>query len=405
MSDTPTVSVVLATHNRRDVTLATLLRLYCLREDVPFEIIVVDNQSADGTANAVRQRFPDVRLIALKENRGSCAKAYGVDQAAGKYVLFLDDDSYPRPTCLTRMVHHFEADPQLGVAGFHVHLPDGGEECSAFPEVYIGCGAGFRRDALNQVGGLDRDLFMAAEEYDLSFRLINAGWKIKTFADLHIDHLKSPQARGSARLAYHDTYNNLLVAARYLPDEFLPVVFRDWAERYNWYYADDELRAEHHRAKRDGRRHRKTDRQQYENRRLSNQAFEQLFHFHEIETRMQQVADQGIQKIILADLGKNIYAFWRAARLANLEIICIADDRFAAPQRTYRGTPVLQKSKTPWDVAQAIIVSNTSPVHARLTEQPLADRSSTPVYRWFGFDPARIDGISNPPFETACITG
>ena len=194
------VSFVLATHNRRAITLDTLNNLLTTgRPTSPFEVIVVDNASTDGTAQAVRTQFPTVTLLAEAQNLGSCAKALGVDRAAGRFVVFLDDDSYPRPGTIDRMIEHFEADPQLAAAGFRVHLPDGREECSAFPDVFIGCGVGFRASALSEVGGLDRALFMQAEEYDLSFRLINAGYQVRTFDDLHVDHLKTPCARRSNR--------------------------------------------------------------------------------------------------------------------------------------------------------------------------------------------------------------
>ena len=52
-------------------------------------------------------------------------------------------------------------------------------ECSAYPDVFIGCGTGFRRQALVEVGGLPEDFFMQAEEYDLSLRLLDAGWTVE----------------------------------------------------------------------------------------------------------------------------------------------------------------------------------------------------------------------------------
>ena len=91
-----------------------------------------------------------------------------LSKTRGKYVVFLDDDSFPLPGSVPRMVRHFQADPMLGAAVFTVTLPDGSRECSAYPDVFIGCGTGFRRRALEQAGGLPEDFFMQAEEYDLS---------------------------------------------------------------------------------------------------------------------------------------------------------------------------------------------------------------------------------------------
>ena len=59
------------------------------------------------------------------------AKNAALPQALGKYVVFLDDDSFPRPGSIGRMIAHFEADETLGAATFTVTLPDGTRECSA----------------------------------------------------------------------------------------------------------------------------------------------------------------------------------------------------------------------------------------------------------------------------------
>src|SRR5262245_22041049 len=148
MSQTPIVSFILATHNRRAVVANTIERVRaCGLARHDFELIAVDNASTDGTAEALRDRG-DVSLSPLAKNLGSCAKALGVDLARGSLVVFLDDDSYPRPGSIERMIDHFDSDPRLAAAGFTVHLPDGSQECSALPHVFVGCGVGFRAAAL-----------------------------------------------------------------------------------------------------------------------------------------------------------------------------------------------------------------------------------------------------------------
>src|SRR5437762_11002823 len=213
------VSFLISTFNRRDILLATLWRLHeCGLPRAAFEVVVVDNASSDGTAQAVTSQFPRVKLIVLRENRGSCAKNEGLRIAQGAFVVFLDDDSYPQPGAIGRMIEHFRNDPALGAAVFTVTLPDGSRECSAYPDVFIGCGTGFRRAALDQVGGSPDDFFMQAEEYDLSLRLLDAGWSVRTFDDLHVTHLKTPGARYSERVTQFDVRNNLVLVARYFPE-------------------------------------------------------------------------------------------------------------------------------------------------------------------------------------------
>ncbi|HEY0008082.1 MAG TPA: glycosyltransferase, partial [Tepidisphaeraceae bacterium] len=187
------VSFVISTHNRCDVLLMTLERLqHCGLDRAAFDIHVVDNASRDGTVARIRSQFPKVKVYPLKTNRGSVAKNVAVAAALGQYVVFLDDDSYPTAGSVARMIQHFEADAKLGAATFTITLPDGRRECSAYPDVFIGCGVGFRRRVLRLLGGLPDDFFMQAEEYDLSLKLLDAGWRVRTFDDLHVMHLKTP---------------------------------------------------------------------------------------------------------------------------------------------------------------------------------------------------------------------
>ncbi|MHC4609857.1 MAG: glycosyltransferase family 2 protein [Planctomycetota bacterium] len=383
------ISFVLATHNRREITLNTLGRVFATgRPSGDFEVIVVDNASADGSAQAIRAAFPQIKLLAERRNLGSCAKALGVDHARGRYLVFLDDDSYPRAGSIDRMNEHFAADPRLAAAGFRVHLPDGRQECSALPNVFIGCGVGLRADALRQVGGLDRSFFMQAEEYDLSFRLVNAGWRIRTFDDLHVEHLKTPCARRSGRTVYYDTKNNLTIAARYLPASYYALYRQDWLQRYAWLAVGDERIAAFVRGAVAGSWRALKDRVRYTDRRLTPAAFETLFCIDFITERTRRLADTGIRRIVLADLGKNVLAFYRAATESAIRVTAIGDDRFAGEGRRYRGVPIL-----PLDAAlqeshpDAVVVSNTSLVHAARTRDRVSQHFHGPVHCWFAAAP------------------
>ncbi len=390
MSGRPYVSVVLATHNRRDVVLRTLDALEsCGLERRDYEVIVVDNASSDGTVEALRSR-PGVIVHRLGRNLGSCAKAAGVQRAGGSIILFLDDDSFPRPGCLDRLLLRFETDPTLGAAGFTVHLPDGSQECSALPHVFVGCGVGLRAGALDEVGGLDHSFFMQAEEYDLSFRLLQAGWKVEIFADLQVDHLKSPQARRSERTTFHDVRNNLLLVARYLPQPYAHVYRADWLHRYRWLARQAGHAAAFKRGVSEAQWHARADRRRYRRWRLSADVLERVFCWSSIEQRMRGLAARGLRRVVLADVGKNIYAFKRGAEAAELEVPAIADDLLAAADRTYRGIPVVTVDEALALDAEAYVVSNTSYAHAERRWRALSGRTSRPVYNWF-----------EPPTQTA----
>lgn len=380
----PLISIVLATHNRREVVLATLAKVQTLRDEVPLEVVVVDNASRDGTPQAVRDAFPHVQLVALSSNRGSCAKALGVAKTSGAYIVFLDDDSHPHPGALSAMVRHFVAEPRLGAASFRVHLPDGRQECSAFPDVFIGCGVGFRRTAYEAAGGLDLGFFMQAEEYDLSFRLVQTGWAVRTFDDLHVEHLKTPAARASARTVYYDTRNNLALADRYLPRPYLGIYRPDWAQRYRWIARQCGHESAYWRARAAASLRMGPQRRAFASRRLSSEVFEQFFRWNQIAAGMQSLAADSVRRVLLADLGKNIYPFVAQAFAAGIRPVAIADDRFAAPGRHYRGISILPVWEALREDFDAVIVSNTSPIHASATAAYLAKQTSAPVHAWFG---------------------
>lgn len=389
MTTRPVVSFVLATYERMEVVARTVGMIEnCGLGRGEFEIIVVDNASTDDTRALIETRVD--RLIKLSRNKGSCAKEYGVDVARGEFIVFLDDDSYPQPGSIEQMIRHFGRDARLGCAGFQVHLPDGERESSALPDVFVGCGVGFRTSALRDVGGLDRSFFMQAEEYDLAFRLSNAGWTVKLFDDLHVDHLKTSTARRSGRTTYYDVRNNLRVAARFLPDEAFHIYRVDWLERYEWIAERNGHKSAFWRGKRVGLLRGMWERLAHSQHRLSAAAFEKFFRWDEVAQRMRGLYDEGHRRILLADLGKNIYAFVRGARMAGLEIMGILDERFVGQR--YRGISVLSNGDCRLSIGcdfDVIVVSNMSPVHSLRTFQKMRGSTDKPVISWFHADSPR----------------
>jgi GT2 family glycosyltransferase len=360
--DAPTVSFVISTHNRRDVLLSTIEQLHaCGLAREMFEIIVVDNASADRTPDVLAARHPEVHLIRLTTNRGPCAKNHGVEAARGQFVVFLDDDSFPQPGSIARMLEHFRRQRHLGAAVFRVELSDGSRECSAYPDVFIGCGTGFRREALLAVGGLPSDFFMQAEEYDLSLRLMAAGWEIRSFDDLLVSHLKTPAARRHWRTMRLDVRNNMTVALRYLPRDWGRAFASDWMRRY-WHIAASKgqrlaflmgyfegcLRS----LKWNFRRP------------VSLEVFERFARVHQIRAELATAKRvHRLQTILLVDYGKNILPYWLAARRCGLKIVAVADNKLAG-RCSYRGIPVVNDWVARRLDFDAVIISNASPVHA-----------------------------------------
>ena len=358
----PLVSFLIAAHNRRDVLLQTLSQIRrCGLPQGAFETLVVDNASTDGTALAVQEQFPEVLLLKQPTNRGPCAKNEALRIARGEFVVFLDDDSFPQPGSIARMIEHFRADPRLGAAIFRVALPDGSRECSAYPDVCIGCGTGFRRSSLQQVGGLPADFFMAAEEYDLSLRLLDAGWAIRSFDDLHVTHLKTPASRFPKRITRLDARNNALLALRYFPDPWRTIYAHEWLLRYHMMAIVKGHRLDFWRGATTGLALGLAA----EHRPLRSAAFEQFARVQETRRRMQGMTrSPKIRDVLFADYGKNMIAYFLAASACGLRIVGIADTFLGGHGFTYRGIPILTDADARQLSFDAVVVSNLSPVHA-----------------------------------------
>jgi len=371
------VTFLISTHNRGQVLLDTLAQIArCGLPASRFETLVVDNASTDGGADLVAHWFPHVQLIRLATNEGPCAKNHGLAVACGRFVVFLDDDSFPIPGAIARMIEHFDRTPTLGAATFTITLPNGQRECSAYPNVFIGCGTGFRHEALAQVGGLPPDFFMAAEEYDLSLRLLEAGWDVRSFDDLHVAHLKTPAARYPARIASLDVRNNLLLIARRFPTGWILPFAWDWTKRYWLIATANGRRRAHWRGVVSGVLAIVTSAKRQA---VSAETFEIFTKMNETEQLMRRVTERlGAKRVLFVDLGKNSLVYHRAATRLGLTVVAIADVKLGGRGFRYRRKPIILDDaavKLDFDV---VIISNTSPVHARQRRQQwrtMTDRS------------------------------
>ncbi|WP_431284852.1 glycosyltransferase family 2 protein [Humitalea sp. 24SJ18S-53] len=245
--DIPAVTVVIVTWNCRD------LALRCLRElaaaDLPGgrEVIVVDNASADGTAAALAQAFPDVRVIANTANTGfAAANNQALALARGRYALLLNPDAFPTAAdSLASLVACLDADQRLAAAGCRLVHEDGRHQVGdagwrpgfwslslhalgltqVLPRRLRGvflvrpdalgpgpvgvdwiCGACMlvRMDAVRQVGGLDAGFFMYAEDVEWGCRLRAAGLGVAYLPRSRVLHLQGGTQGGVASTRWLD---------------------------------------------------------------------------------------------------------------------------------------------------------------------------------------------------------
>ena len=247
------VSVVIVNFNVRyflEVCIDSVLRA---ARELEAEIIVVDNNSADDSLEMLGARFPDVTVIANKENVGfSRANNQGEAIARGEYVLFLNPDTVMPEDFLSKTIYYLDAHPTAGALGPRLidgrgrYAPDGkksfptlgvalfkssginklfprspyfnkyyavhiGERQTAQVEVLSGCCMLVRRSVLKATGGaFDEDYFMYCEDVDLSYRITQAGYENVYYPEVSLIHYKGESTR-KATLSYIRIFNEALM--------------------------------------------------------------------------------------------------------------------------------------------------------------------------------------------------
>jgi GT2 family glycosyltransferase len=252
MSGSPHVTAIVLSWNGRERTLACLRSLDYVTYR-PFSVVVVDNGSTDGSADAVAAEHPAVRLVRLQENLGFAAGLIAGALAAfahgAEAVLLLNNDMAVEPGCVEPLVAALLADPSAGAAcaqilfageppriwyagapfsprrGHHGRLVGYGRPplpATAPPyETDRACGGAMMWTAgtFERVGPFDEELFAYAEDTDWSLRARRAGLHILVVPGSVVHHAVSASSGGESSPAtlYYDLRNSLVVAERWAP--------------------------------------------------------------------------------------------------------------------------------------------------------------------------------------------
>ncbi len=252
------LAIVIVNYNTRDLLRDCLKSVYASRGDFTFQVWVVDNASADGSAGMVAAEFPQTQLIESPINGGyAYANNLGL-RAAGftdkqtfevsedlrglswRFALLLNPDTVLPPNALADMLRFMEEHPEAGVVGPRLVRPDGSLDLACrrsfpTPEVsfyrlvglsrlfprsrrfgrynltyldehqttevdsVVGAFMLVRGEAIRQVGLLDEGFFMYGEDLDWAKRIKDAGWKVYYNADVSVYHVKRAVSRYSAR--------------------------------------------------------------------------------------------------------------------------------------------------------------------------------------------------------------
>ncbi|RZU32351.1 glycosyltransferase family 2 protein [Blastococcus saxobsidens] len=203
----PRVAVVVITHQRRDELLLALDRLVSLPEQP--QVVVVDNGSTDGTAAAVRERFPQLALIASPENLGAIGRNLGVARLDTPYVAFCDDDTWWEPGSLRTAADVLDTHPRLAVVTARILVEPGSTEDPIVAELrdspvrgagwlpgpalgsFLAGASVLRREAFDEVGGFSERLWLGGEEELMAADLAPRGWELCYLPALTVHHQAS----------------------------------------------------------------------------------------------------------------------------------------------------------------------------------------------------------------------
>lgn len=243
---TPDLSVVVVTHNGREMALRTLRSARAALGRAEAEWIVADSESTDGTPAAIEAEFDDV-LVLRVPNRGFAAgNNAGIHHARGRYVLLLNPDVEVLEGTLGDLVAALDSRPDVGIASvvqvgtdgrlqysmrrfpsplrdlgeslFAAHWPVGGtvQELEMRRELYgrehspdwvVGAFLCARAEAVAKIGPLDERFFLYSEEIDWCKRARDAGWDVRHLPTMTVVHHAGRRDGGDlmAQLAYSRT--------------------------------------------------------------------------------------------------------------------------------------------------------------------------------------------------------
>lgn len=204
------ISVIIVSYKARDLTIRCVSSILAQLKGLDAEVIVVDNNSQDGTIAYLQQASPAVKTISLPENVGfGAACNIGFDISLGQRILFLNPDAYLERNSIDVMMENASANENVGIYGPKIVGEDGQvtPSCFRFKRIFrdactqfglawtginkysqsklvkstivdwlTGCCMLVDRNAFVQVGGFDEKFFLYSEETDLSFRMMKLGW-------------------------------------------------------------------------------------------------------------------------------------------------------------------------------------------------------------------------------------
>lgn len=244
------VTVIVVTWQGRDLLRAALRSLSA--QSQPHRVLVVDNDSTDGTTDMLRAEFPDVELLALDRNTGFAGGvAAGLQRVDSRFFALLNNDARAEPHWLERSLELLTGAPRVAAVSAKMLLADrraadgralvnnagvellrtgyGADRGLGMPDDqryavpmevfgFSGGAAVLRTLAVKAAGGFDPSYFMYYEDTDLSWRLRLAGWQIVYCPDAVVHHRHAATSDPDSEMfAFHNERNRMLMLLRNAP--------------------------------------------------------------------------------------------------------------------------------------------------------------------------------------------
>lgn len=210
-------SIIIVNYNTEKLTRNCLDSVFLNCDKTDFEIIVVDNDSSDGSARMLESEFGDrIKIIKNKINQGfGPANNQGAQIAQGEYLFFLNSDTFVKNNILKPLKDVLDSDNKIGIISPKLISEDGQEQERAYGEFpnllsvilekfekppiikkdlfetdwVSGAALITRKDIFEKIGGFDEDFFMYFEDIDLCKRVKDAGFKIAVYPGVSVTHL------------------------------------------------------------------------------------------------------------------------------------------------------------------------------------------------------------------------
>lgn len=219
------VSIIYVTWNRKDSLMRSIRSVTETAKNPDYELLVVDNASADGTVKMIEEMFPFVKIIQLDANYGPItARNIGAAKASGEILLFLDDDCFLRKDVIPSVIDKFNGDDKVAaVAAKVINAFSGAIESDFYPvinsaewkkDIYVWSfhsegAVAIKKEAFIAAGSYCEEYFRQGESLELSLRLNSLGYRIIYSPEIEIFHEASSLMRDRNRINSYEVRNTL----------------------------------------------------------------------------------------------------------------------------------------------------------------------------------------------------